>query len=96
MVSSLGISGHSWLCTARIARILRLLKLPSLPVIFPETYALMKDACGTDIEADGMIFDAGTVKAARITENAEYEGSRVRVQGGLGVDQSRSRHSRSE
>ena len=56
----------------------------------------MKDACGTDIEADGMIFDAGTVKAARITENAEYEGVRVRVQGGLGVDQGRSRHSRSE
>ena len=37
-----------------------------------------------DVEADGMSFNAETVTAARITEDAEYEGVRVRLQGGLG------------
>jgi hypothetical protein len=52
----------------------------SLEVIVAAT----KDICGMDVEADGMSFNAETVKAARITEDAEYEGVRVRVQGGLG------------
>jgi hypothetical protein len=46
--------------------------------------AAMKDACAVDVEADGMSFNGETVTAARITEGAEYEGVRVRVQGGLG------------
>ncbi len=46
--------------------------------------AAMKDVCGIDVEADGMSFNAKTVTAARITEDAEYEGVRVRLQGGLG------------
>ena len=46
--------------------------------------AAMKDACGMDVEADGMSFNAETVTAVRITEDAEYEGMRVRVRGGLG------------
>jgi len=46
--------------------------------------AAMKDACGMDVEADGMSFNAETVTAVRITEDAEYEGVRVRVRGGLG------------
>ncbi len=46
--------------------------------------AAIKDACGMDVEADGMSFNAETVTATRITEGAEYEGVRVRVQGGLG------------
>lgn len=46
--------------------------------------AAMKDACLMDVEADGMSFNAETVTAARITEDAEYEGVRVRLQGGLG------------
>jgi hypothetical protein len=46
--------------------------------------AAMKDACSVNVEADGMSFDAGSVTAARITEDAEYEGVRVRVQGSLG------------
>jgi hypothetical protein len=46
--------------------------------------AAIKDACEMDVEADGMSFNAETVTAARITEDAEYEGVRVRVQGGLG------------
>lgn len=46
--------------------------------------AAMKGACGMDVEADGMFFNAETVTAVRITEDAEYEGVRVRIQGGLG------------
>jgi len=46
--------------------------------------AAIKDACGMDVEVDGMSFNTKTVTAARITEDAEYEGVRVRVQGGLG------------
>lgn len=46
--------------------------------------AAMKDACRMDVEADGMSFNAETVTAARITEDAEYEGVRVRLQGDLG------------
>ena len=46
--------------------------------------AVMKDACLTDVEPDGMSFNADTVGAVRITEDAEYEGVRVRVRGSLG------------
>lgn len=46
--------------------------------------AVMKDVCEMDVEADGMSFNAETVTAARITEDAEYEGMRVRVQSNLG------------
>jgi hypothetical protein len=46
--------------------------------------AVMKDACRVDAEADGMHFDSKTVTTARITENAEYEGVRARVQARLG------------
>jgi hypothetical protein len=46
--------------------------------------AVMKDTCLTDVEPDGMSFNADTVDAVRITEDAEYEGVRVRVRGSLG------------
>ncbi len=46
--------------------------------------AAMKDACRMDVKADGMYFNPKMVTAGRITEDAEYEGVRVRVQGGLG------------
>jgi len=46
--------------------------------------AAMKDACLTDVRPDGMSFDADTVDAVRITEDAEYEGVRVRVRGSVG------------
>ena len=46
--------------------------------------AAVKDACGIDVEADGMTFNAETVTAVRISEDAEYKGVRSRVQGGLG------------
>jgi len=45
---------------------------------------VMKDACLTDVEPDGIFFDADTVEAVRITEDAEYECVRVRVHGSLG------------
>jgi predicted nucleotidyltransferase component of viral defense system len=46
--------------------------------------AAIKDSCGMDVEADGLSFDPETVAGARIAEDAEYEGVRVRVRGGLG------------
>ena len=44
---------------------------------------VMKDACRLDVVADGMSFNAETVTASRITEDAEYEGVRVRLEGSL-------------
>jgi hypothetical protein len=46
--------------------------------------AAMKDTCSVEVEKDGMSFHAETVTAARITEDADYEGVRVRLQGSLG------------
>ena len=46
--------------------------------------AAIKDACLLEVEPDGISFSAETVEAVRITEDAEYEGVRVRVQGSLG------------
>jgi hypothetical protein len=46
--------------------------------------AAIKEACEIDVEEDGMSFLAETVTAARITEDAEYEGVRVRIRGSLG------------
>ncbi len=45
---------------------------------------VMKDACLIDVEPDGISFNAETVEAVRITEDAEYEGVRARVHGNLG------------
>ena len=45
---------------------------------------VMRDVCLTDIEADGISFNAETVEAVRITEAADYEGIRARVHGSLG------------
>ncbi len=45
---------------------------------------VMKDVCLIDVEPDGISFNAETVEAARITEDAEYEGVRTRVHGNLG------------
>ncbi len=46
--------------------------------------AAMKDVCETDVEADGMAFDGDSVTATRITEDAEYQGVRVRLKAALG------------
>jgi predicted nucleotidyltransferase component of viral defense system len=51
----------------------------------PATLAdAMKEACRMAVLPDGMFFDAGTVTAARIMEDAGYPGVRVRIQGNLG------------
>ncbi len=46
--------------------------------------AAIKEVCLTVVEADGISFDAESLEAARITEDAEYKGVRVRVRGNLG------------
>ncbi|MBD3349724.1 MAG: nucleotidyl transferase AbiEii/AbiGii toxin family protein [Candidatus Eisenbacteria bacterium] len=44
----------------------------------------MSDVCEVDVQEDGMVFDAESVTAARITEEAEYQGVRVRLKAALG------------
>ena len=44
----------------------------------------MKDVCLIEVEADGISFNAGSLEAFRIAEDAECEGMRLRVQGNLG------------
>lgn len=43
----------------------------------------MKDVCGADVEADGLAFDANTVTAQKIKEDADYQGVRVKFTGFL-------------
>lgn len=45
---------------------------------------VMIEICDIEVEEDGMFFDGQTVSAVRITEDAEYEGVRVRIKGNLG------------
>ena len=47
--------------------------------------SIMKDVCEVVVEADGMSFDHDSVRTVRITEDAEYDGIRVRLQGRLGT-----------
>ena len=46
--------------------------------------AIIKDVCRRAVEPDGLMFDADSVLAERITEDADYEGVRVRFRGNLG------------
>ena len=41
--------------------------------------------CQQDVEADGLVFDPGSIEVARIVEDADYAGVRVRLRGSLGV-----------
>jgi hypothetical protein len=45
---------------------------------------VVRQVCSADVEPDGMVFDAATVKTERIKEDADYEGVRVRFVGLLG------------
>ena len=38
---------------------------------------IFKELCVIEVEPDGLTFDADSVKAERITEDADYEGVRV-------------------
>lgn len=43
----------------------------------------IKDILAVNVEADGLLFDSGSVQAERITEDAEYKGIRIRFDGTL-------------
>jgi hypothetical protein len=50
----------------------------------PERFAtIFKELCNAELPADGLRFDAATVTAERITEDADYEGIRVKFVGYL-------------
>jgi hypothetical protein len=46
--------------------------------------SLLTDVCNQNVESDGMLFGSGSLKAERITEDAHYQGLRVRLTGYLG------------
>ncbi len=43
--------------------------------------AQVKDIMGTDVEPDGLLFDFDSVHSERITEDADYEGVRIKFRG---------------
>lgn len=49
-----------------------------------DVVAIVREICGQPVEGDGLVFDAGTVTAEPIKEQAEYPGVRVRFRGSLG------------
>ena len=46
--------------------------------------AQIRDILTVDVEADGLAFDPDSIQAERITEDADYEGIRIRFLGALG------------
>lgn len=46
---------------------------------------VMRDVCLQDVEPDGLIFDPSSIEVEHITEDAEYEGVRIRFRGQLGT-----------
>jgi len=47
--------------------------------------AIATEVCAQPVEPDGLIFNLNTVKGAKIAEDANYEGVRVRFQANLGT-----------
>jgi hypothetical protein len=47
--------------------------------------AIAREVCAQPVAPDGLIFNAATVKGARITEEANYEGVRLRFHASLGT-----------
>ncbi|MCD4805062.1 MAG: nucleotidyl transferase AbiEii/AbiGii toxin family protein [Desulfobacterales bacterium] len=45
--------------------------------------AQIRDILSMDVEADGLAFDADSIQTERITEDADYEGIRIRFRGAL-------------
>ena len=43
-----------------------------------------RQICGTEVEADGLVFDIASVQGERIKEDADYEGVRITFTGWLG------------
>ena len=46
--------------------------------------AVVKDACDTEVDDDGIVFHKDTVTATKITEDADYKGVRILLRGNLG------------
>lgn len=46
---------------------------------------VFEDICGVDVDDDGIVFDPSSVTAARIKEDADYEGVRVTLKAKLGT-----------
>ncbi|MCP4756770.1 MAG: nucleotidyl transferase AbiEii/AbiGii toxin family protein [Proteobacteria bacterium] len=46
---------------------------------------LIEDILSTDVDPDGLDFDVASIRAERITEDADYEGIRIRFRGALGT-----------
>lgn len=47
--------------------------------------AQIRDILAVEIEPDGLTFDSNSIQTERITEDADYEGIRVRFRGALGT-----------
>jgi predicted nucleotidyltransferase component of viral defense system len=47
--------------------------------------AIFRDICDVKVEDDGVEFDAASITAARIKEDADYEGVRLQLKGKLGT-----------
>lgn len=45
--------------------------------------ARIRDILAVEVEPDGIIFDGDSIAVERITEDADYEGTRVRFRGAL-------------
>jgi predicted nucleotidyltransferase component of viral defense system len=45
--------------------------------------SIVQEVCRQDVEPDGIIFDPESVQGQRITEDADYEGVRIRFRGSL-------------
>ena len=45
--------------------------------------AMVREICRQEVEPDGVVFDPDSVRGERITEDADYEGVRVRFRGAL-------------
>jgi len=50
-----------------------------------DIYAQVCDIIGVSVEADGLTFDPDSIRVGQITDDAEYEGVRVRFGGNLGT-----------
>jgi hypothetical protein len=44
----------------------------------------IREILSVEVEPDGFLFENGSIRAGRITEDADYEGVRVRFRGTLG------------
>lgn len=45
----------------------------------------IREVIAMEVEPDGLSFDAGSIQSERITEDADYEGIRIRFRGALGT-----------